>query len=118
MPAVNTLKRLAVLAMARCAITFPLSGTGSAAPTQIGLISGLCSRTFLLAYNLPVHASQRPSPDATQDSVRGCRLSFAAVAISGDKVSCACKAPYERDSRIRLLPWGFDGETLVRPRMK
>ena len=46
------------------------------------------------AYNLPVYASQRPSPDATQDLVRGCSLGFAAVAISGDRVQCACKAQF------------------------
>jgi len=40
--------------------------------------------TFVPAYNLPVYASQCPSPDITQDSVRGCELGFAAVAISGD----------------------------------
>src|SRR5215472_17307910 len=31
---------------------------------------------FIPAYNLPVYASQRPLPDATQDSVRGCSLGF------------------------------------------
>jgi hypothetical protein len=40
--------------------------------------------TFVPAYNLPVYASQRPLPGTTQDSVRGCWLGFAAVAISGD----------------------------------
>ena len=39
---------------------------------------------FIPAYNLPVYASQRPLPDATQDLVRGCSLGFAAAAISGD----------------------------------
>ena len=39
---------------------------------------------FIPAYNLPVYASQRPLPDATQDLVRGCSLGFAADAISGD----------------------------------
>ena len=48
--------------------------------------------TFVPAYNLPVYASQGPLPDTTQDSVRGCRLGFAAVAIPGDMVSCAFKA--------------------------
>jgi len=38
--------------------------------------------TGIPAYNLPVYASQRPLPDATQDSVRGCSLGFAAAAIS------------------------------------
>jgi hypothetical protein len=36
------------------------------------------------AYNLSVYASQRPLPDATQDSIRGCSLGFTAVAISDD----------------------------------
>ena len=40
--------------------------------------------TGVPAYNLPVYASQRPLPDATQDLVRGCSLGFAAAAISGD----------------------------------
>jgi hypothetical protein len=35
------------------------------------------------AYNLPVYASQRPFPDATQDLVRGCLLGFTAATISG-----------------------------------
>ncbi len=48
--------------------------------------------TFVLAYNLPVYASQGPLPGTTQDSVRGCRLGFTAVAISGDMVPCAFKA--------------------------
>src|SRR6476646_8354956 len=33
---------------------------------------------FIPAYNLPVYASQRPLPDATHVSVRGCSLGFAA----------------------------------------
>jgi len=37
---------------------------------------------FIPACNLPVYASQRPLLDATQDSVRGCSLGFAAAAIS------------------------------------
>jgi len=40
--------------------------------------------TVVPAYNLPVYASQRPLPDATQDLVRGCSLGFTADAISGD----------------------------------
>ena len=39
---------------------------------------------FIPAYNLPVYASQRPLPDATQDLIHGCSLGFAVVAISGD----------------------------------
>ena len=57
--------------------------------------------TFVPAYCLPVYASQSPLPDTTQDSVRGCRLSFTAVAISGDMVSCAFKA---QPAQIRASP--------------
>ena len=48
--------------------------------------------TFVSAYCLPVYASQWPLPDTTQDSVRGCWLSFATVVISNYRISCACKA--------------------------
>src|SRR5262245_33445679 len=44
------------------------------------------------AYNLPVYASQRPLPDTTQDSVRGCSLGFTAAAISSGRVQRAFKA--------------------------
>src|SRR5216684_7701610 len=47
---------------------------------------------FIPAYNLPVYASQRPLPDATQDSVRSCSLGFAAAAISDGSLQRACKA--------------------------
>ena len=47
---------------------------------------------FIPAYNLPVYASQRPLPDATQDSVRGCSLGFAAAAIADGRLQRACKA--------------------------
>jgi hypothetical protein len=40
--------------------------------------------TFVPAYALPVYASQWPLPDTTQDSVHGCWLGFAAIAITGD----------------------------------
>ena len=56
---------------------------------------------FIPAYNLPVYASQRPLPDTTQDSVRGCWLGFAAVAIPGDWVTCAFKA---QPAQIRTSP--------------
>ena len=49
--------------------------------------------TVVLAYNLPVYASQRPLPDATQDSVRGCSLGFAAAVIADGRLQRACKAP-------------------------
>jgi hypothetical protein len=53
---------------------------------------------FIPAYNLPVYASQRPLPDATQDSVRGCSLGFAAAVIADGRLQRACKAqlPHHR----------------------
>jgi hypothetical protein len=47
---------------------------------------------FIPAYNLPVYASQRPLPDTTQDSVRGCSLGFAAAVIADGRLQRACKA--------------------------
>ena len=47
--------------------------------------------TDVPAYKLPVYASQCPLPVITQDSVRGCRLGFAAVAIAGDWVPRASR---------------------------
>src|SRR5207344_2291794 len=47
---------------------------------------------FIPAYNLPVYASQRPLPDATQDLVRGCSLGFAVAVISDGRLQRACKA--------------------------
>src|ERR1700752_3437361 len=47
---------------------------------------------FIPAYNLPVYASQRPLPDATQDSARGCSLGFAAAVIADGRLQHACKA--------------------------
>ena len=48
--------------------------------------------TVVPAYNLPVYASQRPLPDATQDSVRGCSLGFAAAVIADGRLQRAYKA--------------------------
>src|ERR1035441_1895100 len=48
--------------------------------------------TVVPAYNLPVYASQRPLPDATQDSVRGCSLGFAAAVITDGRLQRAYKA--------------------------
>ena len=62
---------------------FPVSGIGSATPITIDF-GAILPFTDVPACNLPVYASQWPSPDITQDSVRGCELSFAAVSISGD----------------------------------
>ena len=61
---------------------FPLSGIGSATPITIDF-GAMFPFTDVPAYNLPVYASQRPLPVATQDLVRGCSLGFAATAISG-----------------------------------
>ena len=67
------------------------------------------------AYNLPVYASQRPLPDATQDSVRGCSLGFAAAVIADGRLQRACKA---QPAQIRTGGFpaygshlGYDGET-------
>src|SRR5258708_9685454 len=48
---------------------------------------------FIPAYNLPVYASQRPLPDTTQDSVRGCSLGFAAAVIADGRLQLPCQAP-------------------------
>ena len=48
--------------------------------------------TVVPAYNLPIYASQRPLPDATQDSVRGCSLGFTAAVIADGRLQRACKA--------------------------
>src|SRR4051794_18781066 len=89
----------------------PPCGIRSATSTTIDFGAN-CPFTFVPAYCLPVYASQSPLPDTTQDSVRGCRLSFTAVAISGDMVSCAFKAqPGRIRSRIPelegLRAWGL-----------
>src|SRR5215469_17203860 len=102
----------------------PPSGIRSATSTTIDFGAN-CPFTFVPAYCLPVYASQSPLPDTTQDSVRGCRLSFTAVAISGDMVSCAFKAqpaPYPADHdagprdlfRSRVSP-GFATSVWSRP---
>src|SRR5713226_8167227 len=59
----------------------PHCGIGSATPITIDF-GGYVPVHFIPAYNLPVYASQRPLPDATQDSVRGCSLGFAAAVIA------------------------------------
>ena len=78
----------------------PPSGIRSATSTTIDFGAN-CPFTFVPAYCLPVYASQSPLPDTTQDSVRGCRLSVTAVAISHDMVSRAFKA---QPARIRTSP--------------
>src|SRR6516225_9003102 len=64
---------------------------------------------FIPAYNLPVYASQRPLPDATQDSVRGCSLGFAAAVIADGRLQRACKA---QPARIRTSPIRASGSYL------
>jgi len=69
---------------------------------------------FIPAYNLPVYASQRPSPDATQDSVRGCSLGFAAAVIADGRLQRACKA---QPAQIRTGPiraYGLYGAFFVK----
>ena len=74
---------------ARCCL--PPWEMGSATPTTIDF-GAIGPFTCVPAYSFPVYASQRPLPDATQDSVRGCWLGLAAVAISGACASRAFKA--------------------------
>ena len=62
---------------------FPVSGIRSATSITIDF-GAILPFTAVPACNLPVYASQWPSPDITQDSVRGCELGFAAVPISGN----------------------------------
>jgi hypothetical protein len=59
----------------------PLCETGSATPITFDF-GAIFPFTVIPAYNLPVYASQRPLPDATQDSVRGCSLGFTAAVIA------------------------------------
>src|SRR5947208_13900000 len=56
---------------------------------------------FIPAYNLPVYASQRPLPDTTQDSIRGCSLGFPAAVIADGSLKRACKP---QPARIRKCP--------------
>ncbi len=62
---------------------FPVRGIGSATSITIDF-GAILPFTAVPACNLPVYASQWPLPGITQDLVRGCELSFAAVSISGD----------------------------------
>ena len=70
---------------------FPFRAIRSATPTTFDFGANI-PFTFVSAYALPVYASQRTLPYATQDSVRGCRLSFTAATISGRGTPCASKA--------------------------
>ena len=85
----------------RCCL--PLWEMGSATPTTIDF-GAIFPFTCVPAYSFPVYASQRPLPDATQDSVRGCWLGFAAVAISGACASRAFKAQPPQIRSVRVLP--------------
>jgi hypothetical protein len=57
--------------------------------------------TVVPAYNLPVYASQRPLPDATQDSVRGCLLGFAAAVIADGRPSTRLQGATRTDPGVR-----------------
>jgi hypothetical protein len=101
MPAVGPRKHLKMLAIARLEILpSPLSESAASTTFDFG---ANCPFTCVPAYYLPVYASQSPLPSSTQDSVRGCRLGFTAVAISGDMVSCAFKA--QRSSNRGSTTW-------------
>src|ERR1700726_2331414 len=91
----------------------PPSGTRSATPTTIDF-GAIFPFTAVPAYKLPVYASQWPLPNTTQDSVRGCWLSFAAAAIPGGWVTCAFKA---QPAQIRTSPiraYGLYGAFFVK----
>ncbi len=65
---------------------------------------------FIPAYNLPVYASQRPLPDATQDLVRGCSLGFATAVIADCRLQRACKAQPSQSRTCRFLASGSSRE--------
>ena len=69
---------------------------------------------FIPAYNLPVYASQRPLPDATQDSVRGCSLGFAAAVIADGRLQRACKAQRSSNRTSRFPASGLYGAFFVK----
>jgi hypothetical protein len=68
---------------------------------------------FIPAYNLPVYASQRPLPDATQDSVRGCLLGFAAAVIADGRLQRASKAQRSSNRTCRSPASGSRTRTHV-----
>ena len=69
---------------------------------------------FVPAYNLPVYASQRPLPDATQDLVHGCSLGFAAAVISDGRPQRACKAQPSQTRTCRFPASGSSrGDSLA-----
>src|ERR1700676_5398866 len=75
--------------------------------------------TVVPAYHLPVYASQRPLPDATQDSVRGCLLGFAAAVIADGRLQRACKARRSRRALLthRAPPSGSGVKAVTRQRV-
>src|SRR5271169_6112474 len=70
--------------------------------------------TVVPAYNLPVYASQRPLPDATQDSVRGCLLGFAAAVIADGRLQRACKAQPAQIRTCGFPAYGLYGAFFVK----
>ncbi|MEH2567386.1 hypothetical protein V1289_007013 [Bradyrhizobium sp. AZCC 2289] len=65
--------------------------------------------TVVPACNLPVYASQRPLPDATQDSVRGCSLKLRGRL---DRLRFVTQDPLRKWSvlraravNLRIVPW-------------
>ncbi len=91
---------------ARCCL--PPWEMGSAPPTTIDF-GAIFPFTCVPAYSFPVYASQRPLPNATQDSVRGCWLGLAAVAISG---ACASRAFKAQRPQIRTCPIQASGSSV------
>ena len=73
---------------------------------------------FIPAYNLPVYASQRPLPDATQDSVRGCSLGFAAAVIADGRLQRACKAQPSQTRTCQFPASGSSRESFARGGVK
>src|ERR1019366_5324322 len=70
--------------------------------------------TVVPAYNLPVYASQRSLPDATQDSVRGCSLGFTAAVIADGRLQRACKAQRSSNRTGRFPASGLYGAFFVK----
>jgi hypothetical protein len=96
--------------VAACGSAFPFERQGRLLRSRS--ISGLFFRPLHSGLNLPVYASQRPLPDATQDSVRGCSLGFAAAVISDGRLQRACKAQLPHYLRVRIRRFaGLSGKS-------
>ncbi len=65
------------------------------------------------AYNLPVYSSQRPLPDTTQDSVRGCSLGFTAATISDGRLQRACKAQLSQTRNRSVNSCGDSSDSAI-----